>query len=79
MNDAPLTTDWMWNDDGAVWGLSLDMERGMVEWSDSIGCACSGSFAEQTFADFMTTGSRYGNPPAHVLDEVWTALHQFIA
>ena len=77
MSETPVTTDWLWNDDGAVWGLSLNWERGVVGWSDSIGCACSGSFAEQTFADFMATGPRYGRLPDPILDEVRAALRRF--
>ena len=67
MEAQALTTDWMWNDDGEVWGLSLNLERRTVEWSDSIGCACGGSIAEQTFADFIANGPRYGRPPDAVL------------
>ena len=69
-----MTTNWMWNDDGAVWSLSLDIERQTVAWSDAIGCACSGSFAEQTFADFVANGPRYGNPPPAIVDEVQAVL-----
>ncbi len=74
-----MTTAWMWNDDGEVWGLNLNRDTGILEWSDSIGCACSGSFAEQTIADFLKHGPRYGRPPQHVLDEVQTALSHIAA
>jgi hypothetical protein len=70
MADKPLTTVWMWKDDeGEVWGLTLNQDRQKVEWADSIGCACGDSFAEQTFADFLAKGPRYGNPPEDVLNE----------
>ncbi len=71
----PLNTSWMWRtDDGEVWGLSLDAERALVEWFDGIGCACGDSFAVQTFADFLQTGPRYGDPPADVLAEIYASL-----
>ena len=71
-----MTNTWMWNDNGEVWSLYLDRDTGKLEWSDSIGCACSSSFAEQTIEDFADNGPRYGNLPAHILTEVQTALAQ---
>lgn len=71
-----LTKDWMWNDNGEVWSIGLDLEREIIEWSDSIGCACSGGFAQQSFADFRENGPRYGQPPADVVAEIQAVLHQ---
>lgn len=77
MSEQRLTTDWMWRaDDGAVWGLSLNLGRQVVEWSDAIGCACSGGFAEQTFADFVEKGPRFGNPPENVVAEALETLRR---
>jgi hypothetical protein len=47
----------------------------MVEWADSLGCACSGAFAQQSFADFLATGPRYGRPPQAIVDEVRSSLN----
>jgi hypothetical protein len=75
MSEKGITTAWMWkSDDGEVWGLTLNRSKGKVEWSDSIGCACGDSFAEQTFADFLERGARFGEPPSDVLEEVYTSL-----
>jgi hypothetical protein len=75
MSEKPLTTTWMWKDDeGEIWGLTANQEKQKLEWADSIGCACGDSFAEQDFADFITRGPRYGNPPDDVLIEVRTTL-----
>jgi hypothetical protein len=66
-----MTTHWLWkNDEGEVWGLSLNLDTQRVEWADALGCACGGSFAEQSFADFLASGPRYGSPPQPILDEV---------
>ncbi len=69
-----MKTDWMWNDDGQVWGLSLDPEQRSVEWADSLGCACSSGFAEQSFADFLDHGPRYGRPPQQIVDDIRASL-----
>jgi 3-hydroxyacyl-CoA dehydrogenase len=70
-----VNTAWMWKDDqDAIWGLTLNRERGVLEFADSIGCACGDSFAEQTFADFRARGSRYADLPADVEAEVLAAL-----
>jgi hypothetical protein len=69
-----MVTDWMWNDDGAVWGLSLNLDTQRLEWSDSLGCACSGGFAEQSAADFLAHGPRYGQPPPAVVAAVRAVL-----
>ena len=71
-----MTTAWMWNDNGEIWSLYLnqDADAGKLEWSDSIGCACSSSFAEQSIADFVAHGPRYGNLPADVRAEVAATL-----
>lgn len=75
-----VKTVWMWrNDDGEVWGLSLDTDRQKVEWSDSIGCACGDSFASQTFADFLARGPRYADLPADVMSQLQESLRHFMA
>ncbi len=73
--NKPLTTAWMWkDDDGEVWGLTIDRDKGLLEWADSIGCACGDSFAQQTIADYARHGPRYGNPPADVRAEIDASL-----
>jgi hypothetical protein len=70
-----LNTSWMWKqDDGEIWGLTVDTEKQRVEWFDGIGCACGDSFALQTAADFLAKGPRYGEPPPDVLGEIETTL-----
>ena len=69
MNDS-----WMWQQNGVVWGLRLDPERSLFDWYDGVGCACSGSFATQTVADFQARGPRLGQPPADVLGEIEAAI-----
>lgn len=71
----PITTVWMWQQDGEVWGLTINTDKGVIEWADGIGCACGDSFAEQTFADFLARGPRYGSPPDDVLAQVHSSLH----
>lgn len=76
MTAKPLTTVWMWKDasNDEVWGLTANLNKEKLEWSDSIGCACGDSFAEQTFADFLEKGPRYGEPPEDVVAEVYETL-----
>ena len=75
-----LNTAWMWKqDDGEIWGLTVDMEKQRVEWFDGIGCACGDSFAIQTAADFLAKGPRYGEPPPDVLSEIQTTLKAITA
>jgi hypothetical protein len=65
----------MWKgDDAKVWGLSLDEDHQLVEWSDSIDCACGDSFATQSFANFLARGPRFGDPPEDVLAQVYESL-----
>jgi hypothetical protein len=71
----PMTTSWMWKqEDGEVWGLTIDIEKRKLEWFDGIGCACGDSFAEQTVEDFIQRGPRYGDLPDDVLNEVRESL-----
>jgi len=75
MDNKRVSTSWMWkDDDGEIWGLMVNRDRQKVEWSDSVGCACGDSFAEQTFADFLAKGPRYGNPPDDVLSEAYESV-----
>lgn len=76
MTAKPLTTVWMWKNasNDEVWALTANLNKQKLEWSDSIGCACGDSFAEQTFADFLEKGPRYGEPPEDVVAEVYETL-----
>lgn len=75
MTSKPLTTSWMWKqDDGEIWGLTLDVDARKLDWYDGVGCACGDSFAEQSIQDFLQKGPRYGSLPADVLDEVRAAI-----
>ncbi|MBZ0295550.1 MAG: hypothetical protein K8L99_23530 [Anaerolineae bacterium] len=77
MSEKPLTTSWMWKDDNEeIWGMTINREKGVLEWADSIGCACGDSFAQQSITDFLEKGPQYGNPPQDVLDEIRATLHQ---
>lgn len=70
-----ITTSWMWKqEDGEVWGLTLNIAERKLEWFDGIGCACGDSFAEQTVEDFSQKGARYGELPADVMAEVRESL-----
>jgi hypothetical protein len=65
----------MWKqDDGEIWGLTVNREKKKLEWADSIGCACGDSFAEQTYDDFLKMGPRYANPPQDVLQEIYESV-----
>jgi hypothetical protein len=76
MSDKPITTSWMWKqEDGEIWGLTLDTDARKVEWFDGIGCACGDSFAVQSFDDFLAKGPRYGEPPDDTLGEIYASLH----
>jgi hypothetical protein len=75
MDEKPLTTAWMWKQpDEEIWGLTINKDTRKLEWFDGIGCACGDSFAEQTFADFLQKGPRYGDLPEDVMAEVQFAL-----
>ena len=76
MTDSkPITTSWMWKqEDGEVWGLTLNVDKRKLEWFDGIGCACGDSFAEQTVEDFAQKGARYAELPADILAEVRESL-----
>lgn len=77
MYKKPLTTSWMWKDDHEeIWGLTINREKGLLEWADSIGCACGDSFAQQAITDFLEKGPKYGDPPQDVLDEIHISLNQ---
>jgi hypothetical protein len=70
----------MWKQpDDEIWGLTVNRDKGRVEWYDGIGCACGDSFAEQTFADFLQKGPRFGDLPDDVLAEVQTTLKTLVA
>lgn len=70
-----ITTSWMWKqEDGEVWGLTLDVDARKLEWFDRVGCACGDSFAEQTVEDFTQKGPRFGDLPDDVMAEVRNSL-----
>jgi hypothetical protein len=74
-DQKPITTSWMWKqEDGEIWGLTLDIDKRKLDWFDGIGCACGDSFATQTVQDFNQRGPRYGDLPDDVLAEVQASL-----
>lgn len=79
MQNIPIQTAWMWQDvnSGGVRGVTVDVDDGMLHWFDEPGCACGGSDAVQTIADFLDKGARGGNPPADILEEIRDNLSRF--
>jgi len=56
-----MTSSWMWADaHGGVNGASIDVEKQLIHWYDSVGCACGDSAAVQSFAVFREKGSPLG-------------------
>lgn len=77
MSETSRTTSWMWNDDGEVNGLRLDLDDRLLLWFDGIGCACGDSTAEQPFVDFLDGNLLGFNPPDDVLAEVQAVVRRF--
>ena len=76
-HEKRVETTWLWpSGDGGVWGLWLDTDEQIVRLGDSVNCACDDHFLEQTFADFLEAGARYGGPPDDVVREARQSIEQ---
>lgn len=69
---------WMWEDDGEVYGLGIDLETHRLRWFVHAGCMCDhdDSYADQTPDEFRRRGAPggIGDPPADVAAEIDAAL-----
>lgn len=75
-----IQTAWMWqNHDGSVAGATIDLDDALIQWYASLGCACGSSDGEQSIADFLQRGPRFGNPPQDVYDEMKMALDRWLS
>ncbi len=65
---------WMWTYDGEIRALRINLDQGVLQWHDSIECHCAddGSFAEQTFPEYLRLGvpGGIGEVPTDVLAEL---------
>ncbi|HEX2622279.1 MAG TPA: hypothetical protein VHL11_19105, partial [Phototrophicaceae bacterium] len=55
-------------------GLKINQERGIVEWYDSLGCACGDSSEVQTYSDFLKRGPNFPGLPDDVKAEIEASL-----
>ena len=74
MTEQPKTTSWLWSAGNGVHGVRIELNEGRLDWYDDLACACDGSTAEQTYADFRENGPAFSNPPQDVLDEMNEAI-----
>lgn len=75
MSDG-MQTAWIWPDEAGagMMGASVDVERGLIQWTSEPGCGCAGSDAEQPIADFLAHGPRFLSPPEDVVAAMRAAL-----
>lgn len=69
-----MTTSWIWRHENGTQAASLNTEEQILEWYDNPGCACGDRGMNQTVADFLKKGPRWGDPPADVLAEMQQAI-----
>lgn len=74
MTSDNITTSWIWPAGSGVNGMTIDTERGVLDWFDNVGCACGDSSARQTYAQFMQQGPAFGGIPVDVMDEIRETL-----
>lgn len=78
MSEQTLPNAWMWTYDGEIRGLRIHINRGLLQWHDSVECHCAddGSAAEQTLAEYEERGvpAGLGDVPDDVLAEVNTSV-----
>lgn len=74
-----ITTSWIWpSPAGGVHGAYLDTDEQTIQWFDEPGCACSGSDALQTLAQFLSDGPGALSPPDDVLQEMRNAAQSVL-
>jgi hypothetical protein len=72
-----VQTAWMWpTERGGVNGAKIDVERGLIQWYDEIGCACDDSDALQSYAHFIQHGPAFEDAPLDVVAELTAAVEQ---
>lgn len=70
-----VQTAWMWaTDGGGVNGAKIDIERGVIQWYDEIGCACDDSTTLQSYAHFEEYGPAFDDAPEDVIAELRAAV-----
>lgn len=74
MADQPITTSWLWQAGDGVNGLKINQDRKLVEWYDSLGCACGDSSVTQTYTEFLQQGPNFPGLPDDVKAEIETSL-----
>jgi hypothetical protein len=83
MSGQKLPNAWMWTYDGEIRGLRINIDRGLLQWHDSVECHCAddGSAAEQTLTEYVTRGvpAGLGEVPADVLAEVNASVAALLA
>lgn len=74
MNDQPINTAWMWKADDGLNGMKINQDRRMIEWYDSVGCACGDSTETQSYGEFLSKGPKFASMPEDVESEVRESL-----
>ena len=73
-----IQTAWIWQDElsTATVGVTLDVERKLLQWYEAIGCACAGSNSQQTIENFLEKGSPFFEMPNDIEEELRSQLQQ---
>ena len=75
-----VTTSWVWpSPAGGVHGAYLDTDDKTIQWYDEPGCACAGSDALQSLAQFLDDGPGALTPPEDVLREMRNSARTVLA
>jgi hypothetical protein len=74
MAEQSINTSWLWQAGDGINGLKINQERSLLEWYDSIGCACGDSTDTQSYAEFLAQGPKFSSIPDDVAAEVQESL-----
>jgi hypothetical protein len=69
-----INTSWMWQAGDGINGLKINRDRKLIEWYDSIGCACGDSTDTQAYREFLTQGPKFASIPDDIEQEVRASL-----
>lgn len=72
-----INTAWMWNADDEVHGVRIDTDKRILEWYDTFGCACAGSFMLQSYEEYQRKGAFLNSIPEDVEQELTQAVAHF--
>jgi hypothetical protein len=75
MSDETINTSWLWQAGDGINGMKINRDRNLIEWYDSIGCACGDSTDTQSYQEYLTQGPLFPTMPEDVRAEVEQSLH----